>query len=192
MRKRPTGWTTVHAAIFVILLFGACVGRLHAQSGLGAITGQVTDPTGAVVPGAAVRLTSLATNIQTPASSSSDGLFNLTALVSGDYTLTVNRVGFQEASVGRITVTAENTVTVNIRLRVGENTTRVEVQGEATLLTTTEQVVSTTIEQDLVSNLPFPERSSLSAVMLVAGVHGNAYTPSQVTSENPGVSLGFV
>ncbi len=147
---------------------------------------------GAVIPGAAIKLSNLATNIQTPTASSSDGLFNLTALVPGNYRLTANHVGFQEAEVQRISVTAENTITVNIQLRVGESSTRVEVTAESSLLTTTEPVVSTTIDQDLVSNLPYPERSSLSSVMLVAGVHGSAYGPSQVGSENPGVGLGFV
>jgi len=192
MSREPRRWSAVRAAVCVVLLLWASAGIVYAQSGLGAITGQVTDPLSAVIPGAALRLTNLATNIQTHVSSSSDGIFNLTALVPGDYGLTVDHVGFEEASVARITVTAENTVTVNLRLQVGANTTRVEVQAQSSLLTTTEQVVSSTIDQDLVSNLPYPERSSLASVMLVAGVHGTAYSPSQVTSENPGVGLGFV
>ena len=188
MLGKPRGWRAVVMLALLLLPHAALV---YAQSGLGTVTGQITDPL-AVVPGATIRLTSLATTIETHATSSSDGIFNLTAVVPGDYTLTVNHVGFEETSVARISVTAENTFTVNVQLRVGANTTRVEVQAQSSLLTTTEQVISTTIDRDLVSNLPYPERSSLAAVMLVAGVHGNAYTPSQVTSENPGVSLGFV
>jgi hypothetical protein len=182
------------------LAFALCLGLLlliapahvKAQSGLGTITGQVTDATSAVIPGAAIRLTNISTNVEIPATSTSNGIFNITALIPGDYRLTVTHTGFQASEVAHIAVTAENTVTANVQLRVGQSSTRVEVEAESSLLTTTDQVVSTTIDHDLVANLPYPERSSLSAVMLVAGVHGNAYTPSQVTSENPGVGLGFV
>jgi hypothetical protein len=184
-------WKMVRLAILAALCFWFGKDLLHAQSGLGAVTGQISDSTGTVISGASVTLLNIQTNIQVSTLSSSQGIYSFTALVPDTYRLSISKRGFEQEVVDQIVVTAGNTATVNIAMRVGASTTSIEVHAEGPLLSTNQEL-STTIEHELVSNLPYPERSSLSAVMLVPGVHGNAYTPSQVSSENPGVSLGFV
>src|SRR5579885_185962 len=192
MPKEPRRRTLAYAALLAVLLLGQRTAGLHAQSGLGGITGQVTDASGAVIPGTSIEVLNVATNIPGATTSSSEGIYNLTSLLPGRYVLTARRQGFQEIRMENILVTAGNTTTVNVKLSVGEATTRVEVRAESPLLTSNEPVVSATIDRDLVANLPYPESSSLSATMLVAGVRGNAYSPTQVSSENPGVGLGYV
>ena len=66
-----------------------------AQQTLGAITGTVTDPTGAAVPGATVKATNLATNLEVTAQSKSNGTYEIPQLPAGTYKMTFTKDGFK-------------------------------------------------------------------------------------------------
>src|SRR5215469_4231269 len=94
----------------------------------GSIQGTVTDPNGAVVPDAAVTITSKATGQAIKLTSSSSGGFASGALIPGDYEVKVEAKGFQ-TQVMTVPVQVGNIASANAKLALGESTEVVEVTG---------------------------------------------------------------
>src|SRR5947209_14572156 len=90
-------------AVLALIVFASVLASAQNAS-TGAVLGTVTDPSGAVVTGAEVTLTSVATNQSTTAKSNSSGQFTFPSVAPGDYRLTVKAEGFQTASVTGVTV----------------------------------------------------------------------------------------
>src|SRR6185295_8876941 len=83
-------------SVCFILLFG--VNMVSAQtSNTGTITGVVKDQSGAIVPGASVKLTNLGTNAERTATTTSEGVYEITQLVPGAYRLEVQATGFSKS-----------------------------------------------------------------------------------------------
>ncbi len=101
-------------------------------TGAGAISGTVTDPTGAVIAGATVTATSQATNAAVTRSASSDGSFTISGLAPGLYTLNVMARGFQTYLQRDINVSNQMTAPVNVSLNIGSATETVTVEASAT------------------------------------------------------------
>jgi hypothetical protein len=97
--------------------------------GAGAISGTVSDATGAVIPGATVTVTSQATNAAVTRTASSDGSFTISGLAPGLYTLNVMARGFQTSLQRDISVGAQSTAAVNVSLNVGAATQTVTVEA---------------------------------------------------------------
>ena len=86
------GWLTILAVAILLTPFGA-----NAQmSGTGAISGTVTDSTGAVIGGATVTATSVDQNTSTVRTTTGAGDYSITPLIPGEYTLTVTAKGFEK------------------------------------------------------------------------------------------------
>src|SRR5215471_7301017 len=114
-----------------ILLLAIAAG---AQTFTGGITGVVTDPGGAVVPGAALRLTNLDTNEARRQSSNDTGVYTFTALTPGRYRLALEHPGFKRFVEEPIEVRVQQFVTLEANLEVGQATQTVEVGGQVALL----------------------------------------------------------
>src|SRR6266480_779379 len=95
-----------------LLLFFAFV-IASAQEFRGSITGQVTDPNGAVVAGATVTLKNVATNTQTTTTTNGDGSYDFLFLQPGKYTLTVNAQGFSAATREGIEIRVADKLTLD-------------------------------------------------------------------------------
>ncbi len=137
------------AAAFFAAGTAACV----AQASNG-VTGTVTDPTGAVVPGAAVAVTNVGTQTTVNAVTSSSGTYAVTGLVPGRYTITVTAPGFSKAVRNDVNVEVTVQATMDIRLASGEATQTVEVNADLIALNTTQPELGTTIEPAVVAALP--------------------------------------
>src|ERR1700722_9195152 len=100
------------ASTLFFLSFVLIVSVAYGQTFRGAINGTVTDPTGAVVAGAKVTATDIATNIAHTMAATSDGQFSFQDLPPGTYSVTVVASGFETTTVSNIGVTAGNVYTL--------------------------------------------------------------------------------
>ena len=115
-----------------LLLLTAAIftGSLFAQRDLGAITGTVTDVSGAVVAGAKINITEQATGVRFSAVTDASGTYIRPLLKAGTYTLEIQATGFRKAIQKDIQLTGGDRVGVNIQLTVGEMT---EIAGPMTV-----------------------------------------------------------
>ena len=126
---------------------------LFAQ-GLSGITGTVTDPSGAVVPGARVVVTNNATGVSTETVTGSAGTYVLTDLIPGIYTVRVEKTGFASRVLKDVHVDVSRTTGADASLTTGVATETVEVTAEQIALETTQPQLGTIIENKLVDEVP--------------------------------------
>src|SRR5689334_6523252 len=108
-----------------------------AQVTATAIHGLVRDPSGAIVPGATLRLQDTSTGIERTTVSSADGVFAFSNLQPGTYKLTVAAAGFQNVVLNSIVVDSGRTTDASVDLKVGATTETINVSATATQLEVT-------------------------------------------------------
>src|SRR5262245_1967785 len=105
-----------------------------AQNPTARITGRVTDPTGAAIPGAAVRATDIETNVDTPAVTTREGVYEILNLIPGQYRLRAGLTGFKSYDRGPLELRVGDTLTVDVGLEIGDVAESVTVREETPLL----------------------------------------------------------
>jgi hypothetical protein len=140
----------------------------------GTITGTVTDPSGAVVPGAQIQITDLATGVKLDVKSGGDGSFKFFTVPIGTYRALITAGGFANEDVDNVQVVAgatTNLVEVKLHVAAGQ-AQEVEVNGSAAaLLETTDSQVTTIFDTNTVQNLPLNNGFD-TIVELIPGVTG--------------------
>ncbi len=106
-----------------------CCSSLVAQQTLGGITGEVTDASGGVIPGATVTLVDEQTSAARTTTTNGAGSYTFVNLPIGTYTLTYSATGFDMQKTQHITVQADRTATLSAALKVGQTTTTIEVEA---------------------------------------------------------------
>lgn len=130
-------------------------GSLMAQvAGNGVIQGTITDPSGAVIPGATVTATNTATAVKMTRTTTKAGFYVLSPIAPGEYTVTVEKAGFQRTAQEHVTVNALAVVGLNIVLKVGAVTQHVTVTAAPPPLDTTNGTLGVTISNKAYTNLP--------------------------------------
>jgi hypothetical protein len=145
----------------------------------GEITGVVSDPTGAIIPGASVTLTSPSTgSVRTDATNAS-GDYRFALLQPGEYVLKIVSAGFQTTET-KATVTLGLTVKVDVKLTVESSKATVEINANATVVETENADIQTTFDATQIAMLPNPGNDltyyaqlSPGAVMNTNGGYGN-------------------
>jgi hypothetical protein len=125
-----------------------------AQNDRGTITGTITDPTGAVVPGAALHARDIATGAEYDTISTATGNYALADLLAGSYDVTVSAAGFEKYIQHGITVEVVQVLRVDIVLKVGSTSESVTVNADAALLRTENAEVNHNLSTDRVDALP--------------------------------------
>ena len=157
-----------------VALFFAATAFLYGQgvSGNGSVAGRVTDPTGAVVPGAEVVLVDEATNIPTTKESNSAGLFVSGEFVFqdlplGKYDITVTKTGFRKTIIAAQEVTVGAALNLSVSLEVGQASETVEVTSVlGAELQTESATMGSTLGGDAILDLPTISRDVSSLVFL--------------------------
>src|ERR1700733_4197575 len=155
--------TTITQALKICLAFSVAMifalatsGSLKAQSIIsGDISGTVTDPSGASVPGATVTVTSKATGSTQTTTTNSDGSYRIPLLKPGDYVVVVSASGFEKTSLS-INVALGVISQGDIKLTLGSASQTVEVTGVAPILHTEAADLSTSFTMQQVQSLPNP------------------------------------
>ena len=127
---------------------------LLAQSERGTVSGEVRDSTSAVIPGAKVTLTDIATNASNTATTNASGAFTFPNLPVGQFNLRVDKDGFRSAIVTNVTVNASANVRTDVTLEVGVTQQAIEVQASSVTLQTEDSKSSSTVTNKLVDELP--------------------------------------
>lgn len=139
--------------ISVFFLFCAAA-VLFAQTDRGLITGTVKDATGAVVPGAQVTATHVATNTNFRADTTSSGDFTVPSLPVGAYKVRVEIQGFKSHVLENVILTAGGTTRADVQLEVGATQQTIEVTANAQLLQVDTARMATEMSSSLVDQLP--------------------------------------
>src|SRR5437870_364081 len=158
----------ITATLFLLLVFVS----VGAQEFRGSLTGKVTDPNGAVVPGAAVTIKNIGTNVENTNTTNDDGSFDFPLLQPGKYTLTVAHAGFKTAMRGDVAIRVADKVMLDIRMEVGEAAATVTIADTSVLETSTVSTGSV-IESKQISELPLTEGTAYQLATLAPGI---AYT----------------
>jgi outer membrane receptor protein involved in Fe transport len=154
---------------FVLLIAG--VSPLLAQTAnQGSVEGTITDPSGAVIPGATLTASNTATGVVQSTQSNADGYYRFIALPVGAYDLTINKSGFAAQTRKGIDVSVGGKIALDIKLGVSSTEQTVNVTEETPLVETTRTNVSTTVNASSVRDLPVNGRNFLDFVLLTPGV----------------------
>ncbi|HEY1336938.1 MAG TPA: carboxypeptidase-like regulatory domain-containing protein, partial [Bryobacteraceae bacterium] len=149
-------------------VFAVCSVGLVAQD-RAAIDGTVLDPSGSVVYGAAIELTSSATGLRRTAASNEEGLYQITALPVGSYRLKITKAGFKPLNIDQIDLQYGETRTIDARLEVGGTAETVQVTATAETVNRTNAEVGGVIESPQIKEIPVSGRNWASLMMLVPG-----------------------
>jgi len=145
------------------LVFGAFLlagrGFLTAQNVVltGAVTGRVTDRSGALLPEASVTVRNLGTGVEQSIHTNRAGLYQFPSLMPGNYSLTATLKGFREIEA-LVRVLVGNTTVQDFKLQVGAGVETVRVTGTAPLLRPAESSASTILDRSLIEDLPLNGR----------------------------------
>jgi Carboxypeptidase regulatory-like domain/TonB dependent receptor len=145
----------------------------YAQTFRGAINGTVTDPSGAVLAGATVKATNVATAVTIDTTTTSDGQFAFQDLPLGTYKVEVSASGFRTVAVDKVEVTAGSAYTLPVKMAAGSaGTTVVEVSAAALTLDTTTAAQDNTIAAGAVQDVPMNGRDFSQLIAVQPGYGG--------------------
>jgi len=167
----------------VLLLCLAAGEAAYAQAGRGSISGMVTDPTGAVIPGASVVALNHATGVKITTVSTGAGLYTFMSLNPGVYQVTASMKGFEGAAQDNVRVSVDQVSTVNIALRIGDVSEVVTVSESSSLVETSNSTVGQLISEETIQRVPLLSRNVFDLVQLSAGVTPANGSPNSSSSQ---------
>jgi len=179
---------SVNTCVRPWLLIGLC--SLHSlawgQLTSGSLTGVVSDPSAAVIPGAKVVLTDTDKAYDYPGTTDGTGRYLITNLPPSTYEIRVEARGFKAHTQSGIILNVGTRLSVDIRLEVEATAQTAEVTGASPLLATQDAVTGQEIDRSMIGALPLYGRSLLDLAYLAPGVIQNAglsYGPSHGSND---------
>lgn len=152
-RRSSIGW---HCLLLIAIAWGFVAGTpaLPQATNSGTVIGQITDPSGAVIPGAKVVLANTSGTVRLTATTNGGGNYALTTVPPGTYDITASKAGFATTKSTGEVVNVGTQLTVNLKLNVGSTSQTIEVQALGTELQTLNSTVGSTIAPEAVNSLP--------------------------------------
>jgi hypothetical protein len=158
----------------VTLLFAASISM--AQSTTGSIYGQVTDSSKALVSGAKITALNQATGVSYPGTSDNQGNYAVFNLLPGIYNVTVEKSGFEAATIKDVRIVIDQKQLINFELKVGAVTDTMTITAAPTMLQTESAETGDVIQSHDIQDLPLLGRRFYDLTALTAGVSGGAGT----------------
>src|SRR4051794_38453035 len=159
-----------NSALRVCTVFGLCVFAGMSQEFRSTLSGRVSDPSGASIPGIKVIVVQNETGSKSEGTTSESGEYTLPFLSPGPYRITVEAAGFKRYVQEHIQIGTNTRVTQDVVLEVGSQTDAVTVTADATLLSTATASVGQVIGSLQIENLPMNGRTPLTLAQLSFGV----------------------
>ncbi len=163
---------TLNVAGAILLNFSPALNAQVVASSA-TVRGVVTDPTGAVVPGATVTLDSTQRRFKVDTKADEAGRYRFPTLLPGEYKVAVTSAGFKSADIAPFTLNAGQGITLNVELVVGNTADRIDVTGAAPLLQTENGNLGSVIESQMIVNLPLLNRNWTTLQLTLPGQTNN-------------------
>jgi len=145
--------------LIILAIALALVSSSQGQTTFASITGLVTDPNGAVIVGATVTVTNLASNYRYTATSNGAGYYTVGQLLEGQYSIEAEAPGFKKFLQKGLSIANQELRRIDVRLQVGDVATTVEVKGSAALIETEKARISDTKTAETIKDLPLNTRT---------------------------------
>ncbi len=159
------------------------VTAIQAQTVTGTLTGIVTDPSGAVIPGAQVVAHNVDTGVDSVAKSDAAGLYRIAFLPIGRYTEAVDASGFGTRTIPAFQLEALQTITFNVKLSVGTSSTTLDVTESSQILDTNDSTLSSTFTANTIQNFPLNGLDFSALTLYVPGSVSTAGTGGTTSIE---------
>ncbi|MCS6954141.1 MAG: TonB-dependent receptor [Bryobacteraceae bacterium] len=153
-------------ASFIVILSAGLAARAQTTA---TIVGTVTDPSGAVVPNALVRVTQAETGLRRETRTTPSGMYVIPALPVGTYSVTAEMAGFKRTTVSGIVLEVNQEARIDLTLEVGQLTETVSVTGQAVLLQSENAAVGQVIDNRYNTQIPLNGRDFSQLVLLAPG-----------------------
>jgi hypothetical protein len=168
---------------FATLVAVAFLGTLTAWAAItGSISGVVTDPSGAVVPGVTVVATAVSTNVQSTAVTDSKGFYNFPTLNVDTYNVTASQSGFRDYLESGVKIDANSAVRIDIAMQLGTVNNTVNVKSDALQVETQSTQNGVVIEGTKITSVPLNGRSYIDLLKLQPGVSPYSHSQDSDTS----------
>lgn len=177
----------------------------YAQVLSGTLTGQVSDPSGAVIPDARVKAIDQGTGREYSVVTNSSGSYTIPNVPEGFYRLEVEAKGFAKLTVEKIQVNVSQVSKINVELKLATSGTEVVVTAEQSVVQTETIELKYSIDRQQIINLPLPTRNPLDLVRTMPGiatpttsgiadsfVHGLRGNATNITQDGVNVADNFV
>jgi hypothetical protein len=179
LRLQALAWILVASLL-------ACAVPALGQGTSASLTGRITDPSGAVIPGASVTVVNTDTNLTFTAKTDGVGTYLIRTLPIGPYKLTIEAKGFNRYQQEGIVLTVSMAATQDVHLQVASGKIEtVSVTADAELINTSSAELGTTVGETAISQLPLNGRDPSSLVLLAPG------TADVKTHGGEGIQSGF-
>lgn len=171
-------WIGILSLVAGLLSASSLVAQTAGEGGL---EGTVLDTSGAIIPGASVTATNLATGIAITRQTTSAGLYSISPIIPGTYSVSATAPGFATAKQESLSVDALTMTNLNLTLHIGSQSTQVTVTLAPPQLDTTNATIGLTIENQTYSNLPLQMNNGMrdptAFGTLAPGAQGGARLP---------------
>ncbi len=156
--------------VCVLIIFLGCFGSAHAQTASGDISGTVRDATGGVIPGVAIIVRNVDTNVQQTSTTNSDGFYAFTALPIGHYEMDVAADGFKPYKRTGLAIDVNTKLQIDVTLEVGEQSQAVTVSDTAVQVETTSTQVGDVVPSTEITGVALNGRSFTDLMSLQPGI----------------------
>ncbi|HSA93996.1 MAG TPA: TonB-dependent receptor [Terriglobales bacterium] len=164
MKRDYVGFAVCCFCLLLALTFTAA-----AQIQNGQFTGLVTDPTGAAIPNATVKITNTGTGLSTAVTTNEAGIYNARELPPGQYNLQVEASGFKRATGSALTLNAGTIQRADFKMHIGQASETVEVTDAAPPVNTVDSKLASTVNSTQIQNLPLNGRNVYDLIQLAPG-----------------------
>ena len=169
-----------------LLLLLSSPSHLWSQATSATVSGVITDPTGAKVPGATVTFTNAATGAVSTATTNGEGLYRLNSLLAGVYNTSVTMQGFKTAVQRGIELHLEDQVSLDYALEIGVSSDSVTITSDSNVLEAQSPTVSEVIEGRQVEDTPLNGRNTFNLIALTPGVVAQGGTSGAASNNTSG------
>ena len=176
-------------SVVVLVLFLA-LPALAQTASTGALTGEISDPNGAMVAGVRVSAINEATGEKREVTSQDNGIYVVALLLPGNYRVEFSKTGFKLAIKSNLQVNVTETKRLDIQLEIGSVEEKVTITSESQLLQTESPALGHVVDHDMVVNMPLVTRNYTQIVMLSPGIASGVGNAAALGRGSSGESQG--